>query len=129
MFAAIVLAGGAWASWDADRAEPGGGANIGLGLVIFAVEVVVAFVWGTIDGRRGLTLRWLAIRWAVVGVVTGGFASAYIQAGPWPLDVAVLLSDLISVGLFQVALVAGAAVIGGARPLAAARGAAQPPTT
>ena len=79
----------------------------------------MALVWGAIDGWRRPTFRALAIRWAVVGVVTGGFASAYIQAGPEPLDLDVLFSDLIAVGLFEAALVTGAAVTGGALTRAA----------
>ena len=121
VFVAIVVAGDAWAGWDAARADPEDGANIGLGLVIFAVDVLVAFAWGAFDGRRGLRSRALAGRWAVVGLVTGCFSSVYIQSGTGPLDVAVLLSDLVTVGLFEATLIAGAAIVGGALLLAAER--------
>ena len=39
VFGALVVAGGAWADWDAARADPGSGVNILLGLVVFAAHL------------------------------------------------------------------------------------------
>jgi hypothetical protein len=113
VFIAMVLAGDAWAAWEAARADPDDGANIGLGLVVFAVNLLVAFAWGAFDRWRELRSGWLVARWAVVGLVTGCFAPVHLQSGTGPLDVMVLLSDFASVGLFLATLVAGAAVGGG----------------
>lgn len=59
---ALVLAGGGF---------DGGDANIGAGLIVFAVLVVGSSLWAFTDGwRERAGLGALVIRWAVVAVLT-----------------------------------------------------------
>lgn len=56
---ALIIAGG----------ESRGDANIGAGLIVFAVLVVGSFAWALVDGLRERTeFGGLALRWAVVAV-------------------------------------------------------------
>lgn len=90
-------------------------ANIGLGLLVFAVCFVVAGLLGIFDGRRGslrsLTPGWLLVAGAVgvVGAVSvSGAGLLHGQGG----SAAVLLSDLVGVAPFLAALVALPALVG-----------------
>lgn len=96
------------------RASNGqGGANIGGGLLLFAIEAVAAFVWAAVDGRRGVGPAPLGVRWAVVAVVAGAFGSVYNGFSEQPPDLSVILSDLATVSSFVAALIFIPAVIGG----------------
>jgi len=45
-----------------------GDANIGAGLLAFAIVIVISLIWSVVDGRRA-GLAPTAVRWAIVAVV------------------------------------------------------------
>lgn len=111
----IVLAGLAWlTSWvvDLGMSEEEAGANIGGGLIIFAVIIVVSFVWALLDTRS--TGAWLrtALVWLAVGVLVGVLAALQAQDFSASLDGDVLISDLTSVTPFIAGLVVVPAALG-----------------
>ena len=111
VFIGIAVGGLSWSAWDADRADPDDGANIGLTLIVFLVHAVVAFIWGGIEDRHNLPLRPAATKWIAVGLLTGAVYIVHNQYGE-PLNVVALLLDLPLVPIVA-SLVAGPALIGG----------------
>ncbi len=90
------------------------GANIGLGLMIFAACAVVAGVFGAVDGRRapadGLIRAWL---WVAVGVgVIAAIASNMTALLTGGSSFAALTSSLLMLGSFVTALIAVPALVG-----------------
>lgn len=98
---------------DAARAGPAGGANIGAGLLAFALIVVAALGWAALDRRRGLSWPALLIRWSVVAVAVGLWSPISLQLGEGGFDGRVLAADLVSLGPFSAGLVFVPAALGG----------------
>ena len=93
--------------------QPGGGANIGAGLISFVVALVLSLVWGFLDGRRTRAIvRWVVI-WAVVALIVAVAQAVEIQLGGSPgIDGDVLRSDLTLVAPFTFGLVLAPAALG-----------------
>jgi hypothetical protein len=89
--------------------------GLGTGLLAFATTVLVALVWGAVDGWR-LPYGALALTWVVVGALTGVAWSVLIQVPPGAdgVDWGVLASDLVSTGPFTAVLVIAPALVAGA---------------
>ena len=112
-------------SWEATVTAAEGGANIGAGLVLFAVWMVAAGVWAAVDRRQGVPRRALLTRWAIVAVLTGLMGPILGQLGEgFPLDWRVLLSDFAAVSPFVAALIFAPSILGS--DLAAGRAARRP---
>ena len=89
----------------------GAGADIGAGLLLFALALGGAAVWGAVDGHRLDRFAPVLARWAVVAAIAGCFPPLYraVVGGP---DLSVLGSDLVEVGGFTATVVLGAAALG-----------------
>lgn len=119
VLAAIWLAGVLGATQLGDR---DGGANIGVGLLMFALLLTAAGAWGAADSVRQphqqVVITWVAVA-AAMGLLVP--VSTYVaeSGSSWR----VLVSDLIQVGPFIAALVAAPALLGGllARSVSARR--------
>jgi hypothetical protein len=98
--------------------DDGGGANIGAGLIVFALIVLVAFLWGFVDGRR-IPIGILAGVWLAVGATLGLADPFLIAMSDGELDWSVVRSDLVTFVPFDLVLVGVPAIIGGALGLAA----------
>lgn len=93
--------------------DEGDGANIGAGLLVFAVLWAMCLVWSLFDARKhgfGVAL----LTWAIVGLLIGiGFPlSIAVGDGEW--DGAVVLSDLSFFIPFWLSSMAVLAAIGAA---------------
>ncbi|NHA67172.1 hypothetical protein [Phycicoccus flavus] len=92
--------------------DPSGGADIGAGVLAFALVVLVSFVWSLLDGRRAGLGRVL-LRWLLVAVLVGAFLAAFPQIGSdTSFDLQVYLGDLPESGPFGAALVFVPALVG-----------------
>lgn len=109
----LQLAGLAYGAWDARRSNPGEGANIAIGLVVFAVGCLVAFVWGGIDGAREWVFKRILLCWALVGCIAGLTSPIYNQIGYGPPKWGVLVIDVVTVGSFIAIIISVSAVMGG----------------
>lgn len=98
--------------------DDGGGANIGAGLIVFALIVVTAFIWGFVDGGR-IPISVLAAVWLAVGATLGVADPFLIAMSGGELDWSVVCSDLVTFVPFDLVLVGVPAIIGGALGLAA----------
>lgn len=90
--------------------DPDGGANIGLGLLLFALLVVVGGAWGAADGARQ-AYSTVAVTWVVVAVLIGVLVPVVTflrQSASWR----VLISDLAQVAPFITVLIAASALLG-----------------
>lgn len=90
------------------------GADIGAGVLGFALLFAVAAGWGVFDGRRRAYAQ-VALIWVPVAVLVGLLVPVLVSlAEPgFSQRVQVLLSDLLGVGPFIAALVGGSALTGG----------------
>lgn len=88
-----------------------GGANIGAGLLSFAVILVASLVWSVIDGRRH-SRGWVLGVWAAVAVLVAIGVVLQIQGPGSGVDLTVLVSDLLSTGPFILGLVLVPALVG-----------------
>ncbi len=88
-----------------------GGANIGAGLLAFALIIVISGLWGFYDGRRRGFGR-LALIWVPTAVLTAVGMSMLFQPS-LPIDVDVFLSDLRDSGGFLILVVLLPAVLSG----------------
>lgn len=109
LVALAVLAGTYLSGGDSD-----GGANIGAGLALFALLIVVAGAWGLSDGRH-MTFPHLAIIWCLTAAGVGVALSTFSLIGTSLNGVspAVLLADLSGIAVFGAGLVAIPALLGG----------------
>lgn len=85
--------------------------DTGAGLLLFALALGGAAVWGAVDGHRLNRFAPVLARWAVVAFVAGCFPPLYRAVGGGP-DLAVLGSDPVEVAGFTAALVFSAATLG-----------------
>ncbi|MDO5744124.1 MAG: hypothetical protein Q4P23_06625 [Micrococcaceae bacterium] len=93
------------------RFEESSSANIGAGLISFAVIALLSALGGLYDGTRGGFSR-LAITWVATAMLTAVALIALID--PFlPFDLEVFLFDLLELGPFMAALVAIPALLGG----------------
>lgn len=111
----LLLAGLSWLTYwvvDLGMSEEEAGANIGGGLLILAVVIVVSSVWALLDTMS--TGAWLrtALVWLAVGVLVGVLAALQSQDFSADLDRDVLISDLTSVTPFIAGLVVVPAALG-----------------
>ena len=97
----------------ASNASTGGGANIGAGLLAFALTAGASGVWGFLDGRR-MGIDRLAVIWAVTGVLMGVMVTVFIAVADGGLSWRVLAADMLFLVPFIAMLMAGPAVLGGA---------------
>lgn len=88
-----------------------GGANIGAGLLAFALIIVISGLWGFYDGRRRGFGR-LALIWVPTAVLTAVGMSLLFQSS-LHIDVDVFLSDLRDSGGFLILVVLLPAVLSG----------------
>lgn len=112
----LLLAGLSWLTYwvvDLGMSEEEAGANIGGGLLILAVVIVVSSVWALLDTMS--TGAWLrtALVWLAVGVLVGVLAALQAQDFSADLDRDVLISDLTSLTPFIAGLVVVPAALGG----------------
>ncbi len=89
-----------------------GGANIGAGLLAFAVLFLGAFAGGLLDGRRA-PLQVVAVRWVVVAVTVGVVETLLIPVRDGAFDLSTLSSDLAVVAPFMAGIVGIGAALGG----------------
>ncbi|MFP5284012.1 MAG: hypothetical protein ACLGIF_11245 [Actinomycetes bacterium] len=89
-------------------------AEIGLGLLAFALLAVVAAVWAAVDGRRGTPLAPLLVRWAVVTVLVAVFVPLYSFLRAGAPTVGTLANDLIIVTPLVALVMFGPAAIAAA---------------
>ena len=86
-----------------------GGANIGAGLLAFAIIAVISLVWAVYDAYRSRAALATLLCWALVAVLVGIAMAVQIQfGGSEGIDGEVLRSDLLSVAPFVAGLVFGA---------------------
>nr|WP_294696585.1 hypothetical protein [uncultured Friedmanniella sp.] len=85
--------------------------DIGAGLLLVALGLGGAAVWGAVDGHRRDRFGPVLARWAVVAVLAGCFPPLYHAAVGGP-ELSVLGSDLVEVGGFTATVVLGAATLG-----------------
>ena len=106
-----ILGGSALYTLAAIHLFPSEDADIGAGLIFFALLIVVSGLWGLWDGLRASVLAPVFVRWAVVGVVIGlaGPLRIFFDEGR---DVDVLLDDLLFLGPFLAGLVIAPAAVG-----------------
>ena len=95
------------------RAVGAGGAEAGTGagLLLFALALGGAAVWGAVDGHRLDRFTPVLVRWALVAAIAGCFPPLFRAVGGGP-DLAVLGSDLVEVGGFTATVILGAATLG-----------------
>lgn len=103
--------------WSIGAVSGGEGANIGAGLIAFFVTLVVAGVWGLLDGRRHPSAAGpLALVWVLAGLIGGLLGVLAIPVSDGALaggfDIRVLLSDLVNVAPFLAGLIAVPGVVG-----------------
>ena len=118
---ATVVAAGLLTMLLVDRLTgPTVGADIGSGLLAFTVGAALVTVWAFRDGLRAPALARPLVHWLLTAILVALAMGAItrVQAGE-PLDLAVLLTELLTVGWFVVALVAVAAAVGAAAGQAA----------
>lgn len=102
---AIPLSG-----WVFAAATGGPDANIGAGLFAFAVAIVVAGIWGLVDGRRARSPGPLLLRWVLVAVLA--------VLAPMVLSVVrnstegVTVAESAFLALFFLGLIAAPALVG-----------------
>ncbi len=111
---AVVLVAG-WAAYSGlvfATAERGGGANIGAGLLAFAILALVSALWGFLDARRSDDVGRLAVTWGAVGVVMGLFAPLVAVVSE-PFDARVLALTVLTLLPFIAVLVLVPALAGG----------------
>lgn len=94
--------------------DPDEGANIGAGLIAFAVLVVVSAVWGFFDGRRRRDLRSVLLVWLAVAAVVGlAVVLTRLVIEPGGLSPVLLLDAVFSLAMVA-AIVLVPAAVGGA---------------
>ncbi|SDQ70268.1 hypothetical protein [Quadrisphaera sp. DSM 44207] len=97
------------AGWSAAGLGPSGDANIGLGLLVLGVRLLVGVGWAARDGaraaRRGAALMPLVASWAVAVVLAAVLGAVWIRVGGALLGggffPGVLLSDLAGLVPFE----------------------------
>ena len=109
---AVVVGVSSWLSgWLVATLSGGTDANIGAGLISFAVTMVLSFAWAAMDARRrGLTP--VLFVWLPVAVLVGLATPFEIALGDGGFDWDVIASDLAMVSPFTAALVAVPAILG-----------------
>ncbi len=115
----VALMQGQFWAWGAFYETPD--ANIGAGLIAFAVTVAVAGLWGLLDGVRQRSIG-APVATAVIAGVLFGVASTAVSASFEGLDLDAAVSSLLDVGSFLV----GLAVVPGALGAAVGGAAAKP---
>lgn len=92
-----------------------GGADIGAGLLVFALAALAATLWGFADGKR-LPIGVLAAVWLAVGATLGAVEPFLISVSfdaADDFDWSVVRSDLVTFLPFTIFLVAGPAIVAG----------------
>ena len=86
-------------------------ANIGAGLIYFALLLTASGIWGLWDGYHAKALAPVFVRWALIAVVVGlsGPFRIWIEEGQ---DFGVLWSDLWNLTPFLAGLVLAPAAVG-----------------
>ncbi len=90
-----------------------GGANIGLGLLVFALNFLVALAWGARDGSV-MPLWRVVVVWIAVALIVGVLTTAMFQMPPLGFDASVFASDLREVMPVTAGLIALPAIGAGA---------------
>lgn len=110
---ALVVGWAAYTGLLSLVADGEGGANIGAGLLGFALVLLAAASWAFLDGRRN-GLGWVSKVWVVVGAVLALFVPLMVAVTDGTFDASVVLSDLLTVAPFILLLVTVPAVVAGA---------------
>lgn len=110
---AAAFVAGEWAFtrvYEASVPATPGDADIGEGLLAFALIVLAALAWGVWDGyRRGFGRT--ALVWIASGALTGGVLAVTIGFGEQGNSLRLMLADLVDSGPFLAGLVVFPAVI------------------
>lgn len=108
---AVILGGSLLFSTVMTNLFPTEDANIGAGLIYFALLLTVAGIWGLWDGHHAATLPPVFVRWALIAGVVGlsGPVRIWFEEGR---DVDVLWSDLWNLTPFLAGLVLAPAAVG-----------------
>ena len=101
-----------WLMSRVDREQVG--ANIGAGLLMFGVVMVVSLIWTAIDGRRSGEFGRTAVVWLAVAVIVAILNALLAQSSGPGIDLQVLFSDFSGLSLFVAGLVVVPALIGAA---------------
>ncbi len=108
----VAAVGGALYLMPLDKS---GGANIGIGLLLFAAQAVIAFAWAWRDSSHVPMVRvlvtWLAV--ALLASILGTLALRWMEAlAIGGLTWRVVVSDLVAAAAFNVVVVFIPAAIG-----------------
>ena len=108
---AVILGGSLLFSTVMTNIFPTEDANIGAGLIYFALLLAVSGIWGLWDGHHAATLPPVFVRWALIAGVVGlsGPVRIWFEEGR---DFDVLWSDLWSLTPFLAGLVLAPAAVG-----------------
>lgn len=96
----------------AQVSEKDGGANIGIGLLMFALLIAAGGLWGAVDGARHAYAQ-VAVTWVSVAVLMGLLVPVFIYLSESGASWRVLMSDVVQVGPLIAALIAAPALLGG----------------
>ncbi|GGU13982.1 hypothetical protein [Nocardioides albus] len=108
---AALLGGSLLFSIVVTRLFPTEDADIGAGLIFFALLLTVSGLWGLWDGYHASRLPVVFVRWAVIAVVVGlsGPVRIWVEEGR---DLDVLWSDLVNLTPLIAGLVLVPAAVG-----------------
>lgn len=108
---AVILGGSLLFSIVMTNLFPTEDADIGAGLIYFALLLTVSGIWGLWDGNHARTLPPVFVRWALIAGVVGlsGPLRIWVEEGR---DFGVLWSDLWNLTPFLAGLVLAPAAVG-----------------
>lgn len=108
---AVILGGSLLFSTVMTNLFPTEDANIGAGLIYFALLLTVSGIWGLWDGHHAATLPPVFVRWALIAGAVGlsGPVRIWFEEGR---DFDVLWSDLWNLTPFLAGLVLAPAAVG-----------------
>lgn len=89
-----------------------GDANIGIGLLMFALLILAAGVWGTADGARQAYAQ-VATTWVAVAFLMGLLVPVFTYLTESGSSLRVLVSDMVQGAPFIAVLIAVPALLGG----------------
>lgn len=89
-----------------------GGANIGIGLLMFALLIAAAGVWGAADGARQAYAQ-VAVTWVTVAVLMGLLVPVFTYLTESGSSWRALISDMVQGAPFIAVLITAPALLGG----------------